>query len=95
MRDQAGWGVCALLASPRASDRVQSRPVMSKGSLLLLSADPAYVAGFLAPPALRVSRVAATLAEAAELAAAVAFDAVLVDLDLGGARDLSLIAAVR
>ncbi len=95
MRPESGWGVSAFPAGPRAAERVESRPLMSKGSLLLLSADPAYVAGFLAPPALRVSRAAASLAEAAELAAAVAFDAVLVDLDLGGARDLSLIAAVR
>ncbi|MBI3206351.1 MAG: PAS domain S-box protein [Myxococcales bacterium] len=68
---------------------------MSKGSLLLLSADPGYVASFLAQPNERVSRAASTLAEVTALAAAFAFDAVVVDVDLEGARDLPLISAVR
>ncbi len=89
------WGSGPPRGGRVTAERVEFRPVMSKGSLLLLSADPGYVAGFSAPQSDRVSRVASTLAEVAALASAVAFDAVLVDLDLEGARDLSLITAVR
>jgi len=68
---------------------------MPTGSMLLVSADAEYAAHFLSLAQGRPARVVGSLAEAASALGALAFDAVLVDLDLGGARDLSLVTAVR
>ncbi|MBE7480938.1 MAG: response regulator [Polyangiaceae bacterium] len=64
-------------------------------SLLLVSADQEYVSGFLGQSESRGARVVASLPEAAELLRSIAFDVVLIDLDLGGARDVYLVRAIR
>lgn len=64
-------------------------------SLLLVSADQEYVSGFLAQPDSRSARVVATISEAAELLRSIAFDVVLLDLDLSGFRDVHLVRSVR
>lgn len=64
-------------------------------SLLLVSADQEYVSGFLAQPDSRGARVVATISEAAELLRSIAFDVVLLDLDLAGVRDVHLVRSVR
>ncbi len=63
--------------------------------MLLLSTDVALVEKLLASPRDSGWRVVASLAELAAAVSSVAFDAVLVDLELVGARDLTLVAAVR